>query len=141
LKREIKKGSRILCVDDNHLMLKSLHMGLNARGFEVLVASNVSEALRVFASRQGNFECVITDNNMLGGTGTELCYQLRKHGYQGFLFVMSGRPSEEELAIYVNLGVSHLFRKPSSLDTLVSMISTERLLLESPNIQDLTFEQ
>jgi DNA-binding response OmpR family regulator len=121
-------------------MLKTLQMGLDAHGFEVLVASDVSEALLVFASRQGNFECVITDFDMPGSSGPELCHQLRKDGYQGFLFVMSGGRSEEDLTIYAKLGISHLFRKPFSLDTLVSTISTARSTLENKNIPDFGLE-
>lgn len=65
----------ILCVDDEPDALTILRLFLSAHGFEVIVASSVTEALRFVESRRPDL--VITDYAMPGMSGLDLCRALR----------------------------------------------------------------
>ena len=70
-------GSRplILCVDDEPDARTILRLFLSAHGFEIMVAADVVEALRLIEERRPDL--IITDYAMPGVSGLELCRTLR----------------------------------------------------------------
>lgn len=69
------KALRVLCVDDDVLVLMNSVAMLEDLGHEVVEASSAAEALELF--RNGQFDLVMTDHAMPKMTGTELAGELR----------------------------------------------------------------
>jgi response regulator RpfG family c-di-GMP phosphodiesterase len=65
----------VLCVDDEANILMLRHMLLSIAGYNVLTATHAEEALRLF--RCNCVDLVITDQLLLGTTGTELAAQMK----------------------------------------------------------------
>jgi CheY-like chemotaxis protein len=114
---------RLLCVDDNLELLTALRIGLSGRGFEVVTATNVAEAFAQFEADQGEFFCVLTDHEMPRQTGADLARQLRSAGYRGRIIVMSASLTRAELSLYQKTSISGFFKKPFSLQMLISMLA------------------
>jgi DNA-binding response OmpR family regulator len=112
----------VLCVEDDPQLLPILGIGLTTHGFEAVTAANAVEALAQFKAYRGEFDCVLTDHDMPGDSGSRLSAQLRANGYQGRIIVMSGRLTEKDLDGYQGLSISGFFRKPFGLQMLLSMI-------------------
>ena len=65
---------RILIIDDDTSMLDTLRAELESRGNEVAVESAPEVALRRLA--EGDFSVVLTDINMKGMSGVDLCQEV-----------------------------------------------------------------
>jgi two-component system response regulator HydG len=65
---------RILVVDDDRAMCEMLENALRRRGFEAVWRISAEEALRVLPTQ--DFDVVVTDLNMQGTSGLELCQQV-----------------------------------------------------------------
>ena len=66
--------TRVLFVDDDEAMRGLMDMRLTNRGFSVKTAGSAGAALDAIA--QGAFDAVVTDLNMQGATGLQLCRQV-----------------------------------------------------------------
>ena len=73
----IESSLRILAVDDNSNTLEILDRNLKGRGYEVIKASRVEDALEILNSAV--IDLVITDNKMPQVTGMEFLKYLRNH--------------------------------------------------------------
>src|ERR1700722_14793560 len=70
--------ARWMVVDDNEEVLNTVAAVLEAiRGGPIARFQSGMEALRAFAAAPGNFELVVTDLEMPGMSGIELCRALR----------------------------------------------------------------
>jgi CheY-like chemotaxis protein len=70
------KRHRLLCVDDDSAFRQFYKNLLGSYGYDVTVAANGKQALKLFLSR--NVDAVLTDLEMPGMTGTELAARLKK---------------------------------------------------------------
>jgi CheY-like chemotaxis protein len=102
----------VLCVDDNARLLKTLKTGLESCGIEVTTACDGLDALTQYQSRPGEFDAVLTDNEMPRMNGRQFVHLLREQGYKGRIFVMSGDFEEGDPELYSREGISGLLRKP-----------------------------
>jgi CheY-like chemotaxis protein len=71
-----RAGLRILIVDDYPGLIEHYDLALQARGFEVVGATTVSEALTLAVN--GRFDAVVLDVELPDGSGPELAERLRK---------------------------------------------------------------
>ena len=113
---------RILCVDDNAPLLRTLALGFRKYGFEVVTASHGIDALQQFQTHDGNFATILSDNSMPGMNGVEFIKQVRALGYKGRILVMSGRLSVSGCQAYQDLGVSGFLSKPFDISMAATMI-------------------
>jgi len=68
----------ILFADDDPFQQELVTMWLTKRKHDVTVVSSGKELLRVLQNGPGNFDAIITDNNMPGGpSGLDVLRQLR----------------------------------------------------------------
>ncbi|MFO1020848.1 MAG: response regulator [Planctomycetales bacterium] len=77
---------RILIVDDDEMALDLLENALTRDGYEVLRASNGNEALAIL--RKGNCRLVISDWEMPGMSGLDLCRTIRSRDFGGYVYVI-----------------------------------------------------
>jgi two-component system cell cycle sensor histidine kinase/response regulator CckA len=123
VKNDALRKPRVLCVDDNAPLLQTLRLGLTQHGFDVVTATDGVDAFKQFQAHHGDFACVLTDHDMIGGTGSQLSEILRKAGYQGRIVIMSGGLTEGDLGLYQGHAISGFFRKPFNLSALLAILS------------------
>ncbi|MCX5685381.1 MAG: response regulator, partial [Planctomycetota bacterium] len=77
---------RTLIVDDDALTREMLEHTLTQEGFEVETACNGQEALEKI--REGPCRLVISDWEMPGMTGEELCRAIREEDFGGYVYII-----------------------------------------------------
>lgn len=107
----------ILVVDDNRDLLDLLHCQLRESGFKIRIARSGFEALESI-KLYGRVDVVLSDFEMPGMTGVELCDSLKTAGNVFPFLLMSGR-HDLELADLKKVGVMALLPKPFSTAELV----------------------
>jgi CheY-like chemotaxis protein len=110
--------NRILVVEDNDPLRELFRDTLMLRGFDVVVAANGIEALE--AATSYTIDAVITDLEIPGLSGLELCRALRRQtavfGRHIPVWLMSGSNQPGLMKQALEAGACGLLRKPFSLD-------------------------
>lgn len=101
----------VLVVDDEESVRGSLSSLLEREGYAVLTAENGEDALLVLRDRAVNV--VISDNNMPGMSGVELCKRMRNE-YPNVLRIMLTGDTDPDLAMRAinEAEVYRFIRKP-----------------------------
>jgi CheY-like chemotaxis protein len=82
---------RVLIIDDDRSMCDVLHIELEKRGFSAVATTSSDEAMRKLADE--DFGLVLTDINMQGMSGVDLCRQIAQHREDIPVVVMTALPS------------------------------------------------
>ncbi len=114
--------ARILIVDDNPALLQTLAVGFAAYDFEVVTATHGIDALMQFQTNGGNFDAILTDNDMPKMGGSSLVKNLRALGYRGRILVMSGRLTVSDSREYQDLEVSGFLSKPFEISMVATLL-------------------
>ncbi|HEX3871952.1 MAG TPA: HD domain-containing phosphohydrolase [Pirellulales bacterium] len=127
---------RVLIVEDDPDALELLEHALTCFGYEVATATNGFEALEKV--RTGNYRVVVSDWEMPGLTGLELCHEVRQRiafGYTYFILLTS-RASVEDLVDSLRNGADEFLSKPfNPVELDVRLRVAERILsLESRDL-------
>src|SRR5690606_27765849 len=93
---------------------------LTRNGYRVLVASNGTEAVSLFAARVTEFVLVITDMNMPGLNGIGLSHALQRFNPAIKILLMSG--AGDELPAEFSAVPAGMHRKPFTEDDLLSHV-------------------
>lgn len=111
--------SRVLVVDDDPRILKTLEVNLRARGFEVVLAPSGEEAL-VLAARH-HPDVVILDLGLPGMDGLDVVAGLR--GWSTVpIIILSGRDAELAKVEALDLGADDYLTKPFGMDELFARV-------------------
>ena len=120
-------SKRILIMDDDLLVQKSLALMLKSLGYVVVTSSTGEEALTLFTQAAGGadqFRLVIADLTVINGMGgRELAETIKKDHPQAVLIVSSGYSDDEVVAHYARYGFRGVLRKPYSLEELKQAIA------------------
>ena len=114
--------SRLLLIDDDPILLRSLSRQLVDHGFEIETTSGAAEA-RAMLKRQ-KFQAVICDHNMPGLTGLEFLEEIRSAHPQMATFMLSGQVAGLQVAEdwAREIGVTEIFSKPCHSDWIAASI-------------------
>jgi len=116
------ESETLLVVEDERDFRDLLHEGLQSKGYQVLVASNGVEALRVAEQYQGSISMLITDVIMPQMSGPELATNLKKVRSNTDVLYMSGY-ADDKLGNISESGSEVTFiEKPFYIDDLVRKI-------------------
>jgi DNA-binding NtrC family response regulator len=118
------KGRRIMVVDDDAGIRRSLHVLLSRAGYEVLQAADGLEAIRLW--RNGGADLVITDLHMPNKDGIQTILELLTHTPGTPIIAMSGGGQTKRLDLLGNvtlLGSVHTIEKPFTLTEMMTMVS------------------
>ncbi|HKI51824.1 MAG TPA: sigma-54 dependent transcriptional regulator [Geothermobacteraceae bacterium] len=107
---------RILVVDDDQGMRELLQEDLGRRGHQVLTAANVSAALEHF--QKNPVDVVLTDLNMPGGGGIELCQALHQRAPDLPVLIITAFGSLDTAIAALRAGAHDFVTKPIDLDLL-----------------------
>jgi DNA-binding NtrC family response regulator len=115
---------RILVVDDELALRKSLQQRFEEEGAEAATADNVASARN--ALREGDFDLVILDHRLPDGTGLGLLEEQKKAGTTATWVMMTAYSSTEDAVRAMKAGAADYLLKPFDLDELV--LVAERVL-------------
>jgi DNA-binding response OmpR family regulator len=127
---EPRVAPRILLVDDDGAVRAMMKEGLTHKGFEVVTASSVTEALAYIAGE--SFDVLITDLHMPDpGDGFTVVTAMR-HSQPGALtLLVSGYPDVQEAMAAILLQADEIIVKPFEIARLTELVN-ERMLNRKP---------
>ena len=112
---------RVLVVEDDDSVRLMLHEGLHRDGFEVVLASNVRDALRLIATE--TFDVLVSDLHMpLAGDGFTLVSAMRHTHPDALTIVLSGYPALDEAMSAILAQADEIFAKPIRIGAVRELI-------------------
>ena len=112
---------RVLIVEDDESVRMMLHEGLHRDGFEVVVASNVRDALKLIANE--TFNVLLSDLHMpLAGDGFTLVSAMRHTHPDALTIILSGYPAVDEAMAAILSQADEIFAKPIRIVALRELI-------------------
>jgi DNA-binding response OmpR family regulator len=112
--------TRILLVEDDPLILKSLKMSLVYQGFEVSTRDTIAAAKEMLCKEA--FDLLILDVNLPDGTGFDLCRIIREGNDQVPIIMLTARVDEDSAVKGMTVGADDYVRKPFGVNELVVRI-------------------
>ena len=107
--------NRILVIEDNPMVVKSLEFKLKKDGYEVIVAADGRQALEML---EQEFDLIITDLMLPFITGTQLIEHIKKVTPDVPVIVLSTATQEDIIMDAFNMGVDDFITKPFSPNEL-----------------------
>src|ERR1700682_5450009 len=120
-RRFLMTTPRVLIVEDDQSVRMMLHEGLHRDGFEVVVASNVRDALKLIANE--TFNVLLSDLHMpLAGDGFTLVSAMRHTHPDALTIILSGYPAVDEAMAAILSQADEIFAKPIRIVALRELI-------------------
>jgi len=117
----VPERPRLLLVDDNDSLRLSLQLVLQRNGFDVSVAANVNEALRLIGSQ--TFDALLSDLHMpQPGDGLTVVSAMRNANPKAVTLIFSGYPAMKEATAAILGQADGILVKPLSVEKLVATI-------------------
>ena len=113
--------TRILLVDDNDDIRAVFQEGLEGRGFEVVQAASVNEALRLISTEK--FDVLLSDLHLPdAGDGLTVVSAMRHAHPEAVTLVQSGYPAMQEAMTAILLQADEILAKPVGMGEIVEII-------------------
>ena len=119
---EPQQPLRVLCADDNALVLDMLSKTLESAGHHVEVVTDGRAAVTRVAQDPDYFQLIVTDTRMPRLDGFGLVREARSVGFGGRIIVFANSLSAEERQRYADLHVDRVIDKPGKTGELVGAI-------------------
>ena len=119
---------RVLLIEDDTAIARSLKEGLEDEAYAVDVANDGSEGYRTAAA--DDYDVIILDIMLPGMNGYEVCRALRNDGNKTPILMLTARDTERDIVEGLDTGADDYLAKPFSFDVLLAHI---RALLRRPN--------
>jgi DNA-binding response OmpR family regulator len=114
---------RVLVVDDDDAVREMVQAGLERDGFEVVTASNVSDALRHIVTE--HFDVLLSDLHMpLAGDGFTVVSAMRHTHPKALTLVLSGYPALDEAMAAIISQADEIIVKPFQIGSIKELIRT-----------------
>lgn len=139
---EVETNDRpsLLLVDDDEVFRQVLAKALRKRGFEVVVASDVPQALS--EAEASPPEYAVVDLKMPGQSGLVLVRRLKELDEATRIVVLTGYASIATAVEAVKLGATHYLAKPSAVEEIVAALDrTEGDEAILPSVQPLSVDR
>jgi PAS domain S-box-containing protein len=114
--------NRILCVDDEPMLVDLLQAELGKLGYEVTTRTSSLEALETFRANPEDFDLVITDQTMPHCTGMQLAREVRGLRPGIPIIICTGYSDKVSEATIKEAGIREMFMKPVDLRQLAEGI-------------------
>ena len=112
---------KILIVDDDEELAYPLSERLNFRGFDVEVATNWADSLKLFEYH--SFNLALLDIKLPGMNGLDLMKMMKNIQKDLKIILMSGHGTEEDAKECISKGACVLMIKPIKIDVLIKKIN------------------
>ncbi|WP_167631870.1 response regulator transcription factor [Mariprofundus ferrooxydans] len=139
------RGTRLLLVDDDEIFCQVLAKALGRRGFDVLTAHSIEQALGQL-DEIGVPDYAVVDLSMPGGgSGLVLVEQLHARSAKMRIVVLTGYASIATAVEAIKLGAIHYLSKPANADEIVQAFGKEQgdaetVMAERPSVRRLEWE-
>ncbi len=120
---DVHRSPKVLVAEDNRAMGNVLSFALEREGFDVTLARSGTEAIEVCET--STFDFVLTDHQMPGASGVDLCRHLRgqaKHAVVPILFCSAKGFELDALELREEFGVIDVALKPFSTSEIVNSV-------------------
>ncbi|MDP2690054.1 MAG: response regulator [Deltaproteobacteria bacterium] len=116
------RGERILVVEDEVMLSKSVSLVLSKNGYTVFAARDAEEVNRIFEKEQGNFQIVFSDVVLKGKSGVDIVDELLavKPGLK--VLFASGYMDIDSQWPYINEKGFRFLQKPYDIPELLRYI-------------------
>jgi DNA-binding response OmpR family regulator len=127
---EAGAAHRVLLVDDDSAVLAMMSQGLERKGFDVVAASNVTEALRRIATE--SFDVLITDLHMPNpGDGFTVVSAMRHSQPNALTMLVSGYPDVQSAMAAILLEADEIVVKPFEIARFIDLVR-EKVVSRKP---------
>ena len=118
-------AKKILVIDDEELVTKSLKNLLKKKGYLVFIASNYQEAME--GVKGNDFDLIVSDIRMAGEDGIEIVKNIRsylKENNKGMIpeILITGYASEDKYQSAIELGVHAYLNKPFDIKEFLETV-------------------
>jgi DNA-binding response OmpR family regulator len=111
---------RVLVVEDERKVLRSLERGLQAEGYDVVAAATGEEGFQQAIAHP--FDCVVLDLLLPGRDGLELLTDLRRRGNKVPVLILTARDAVEDRVIGLDAGAEDYLVKPFAFAELLARL-------------------
>jgi DNA-binding response OmpR family regulator len=111
---------RLLIVEDNRALLKSLKKGLEEEAFAVDTAEDGEEGL--FLAEANDYDVVVLDLMLPKIDGLKLLSKVRAKGLSTHILILTARDAPEDKVRGLNAGADDYLTKPFSFEELLARI-------------------
>src|SRR5947209_19132725 len=111
---------RVLVVEDEERVLRSLEQGLRAAGFEVVTAATGGEGSRLAVSHP--FDCIVLDWMLPGRDGLQVLADVRRSGQASPVLLLTARDAVEDRVLGLDSGAEDYLVKPFAFAELLARL-------------------
>ncbi|MBI4310899.1 MAG: response regulator transcription factor [Chloroflexi bacterium] len=115
----MNRSQRVLVVDDEPETVRYVSANLKARGFEIVAASDGTEALK--QAEEQVVDLILLDLTMPGPDGFEVCRRIRETSDVPII-VLSARGREQDKVKALDMGADDYMTKPFGIDELLARV-------------------
>jgi two-component system response regulator MprA len=139
----VTSPGRVLLVDDDRVLREAVGRALRLEGYEVLLACDGREALRLMAHDQADL--IVLDVSMPEMNGIEVCRRMRSAGEMASVLMLTARDGIGERVEGLDAGADDYLVKPFALEELLARVragvrrSGERPGVAEPSSGELVF--
>jgi DNA-binding response OmpR family regulator len=112
--------ARILVVEDERKVLRSLQRGLEQEGYEVIAVATGDAGLELAVTQP--FDCVVLDLLLPGLDGIQVLSQLRRAGKRLPVLILTARDAVEDRVIGLDAGADDYLVKPFAFAELLARL-------------------
>jgi DNA-binding response OmpR family regulator len=116
----VKSMARILLVEDERKVLRSLERGLQAQGYEVIGATNADAGFELASTQE--FDCLILDRMLPGRDGVDVLADLRRMGKTVPTLLLTARDAIEDRVAGLDAGADDYLVKPFAFAELLARL-------------------
>ena len=124
--------SRILIVEDEVDIALGLEDDLRVEGYDVEVARDGETGFR--RGREGSWDLILLDVMLPGKDGFDVCRELRRHGVQTPIILLTAKAQEAEKVLGLELGADDYVTKPFSPRELRARIKAVLRRFSRPDV-------
>lgn len=112
---------RILLVEDDSLLNRTLAYNLASDGYEVISVYNYKDAVRNI--RETEYDVALLDINLPDGNGLNLCEEIRIRGQQTYIIFITANDKESDMLKGYAAGGADYITKPFSIAVLCKKVA------------------
>ncbi len=112
---------KILIVEDDQLLNRTLAYNLTSDGYEVISVFNFDSAVRKL--RENEFDVALLDINLPDGSGLDLCEEIRNRGQHTYIIFITANDKESDMLKGYEAGGADYVTKPFSVTVLCKKVA------------------
>jgi len=129
---------KVLVIDDEQPILELLEISLISEGYEVLIADNGKEGLKIFEEEQ-DIKLVLTDIRMPGIDGIEVLKRIKTIDKEAEVIVVTGHGDMDSAIAALQYGASDFISKPIRDEALlIALKRAEEKIFINKQLRDYT---